>query len=128
VTWNLKFSCLSLLSNWNDRDALPYPVNTFLSYAIAAVGFELSLRLARQVYYHLSHTSKPIFATVSLAEIEGMLLCPVYWDEISITLCLDWLQTMILLTSASWIAGITSLSHHSLLYSFFFFGATGVWT
>jgi hypothetical protein len=34
-----------------------------------------------------------------------------FWDRVSQTICPDWLQTVILLISASWIAGITGVSH-----------------
>jgi hypothetical protein len=34
-----------------------------------------------------------------------------YWDRVSRTICLGWLQTGILLISASWVARITGVSH-----------------
>jgi hypothetical protein len=35
----------------------------------------------------------------------------VFWDRVSWTNCSDWLQTTILLISASWVAKITGVSH-----------------
>jgi hypothetical protein len=34
-----------------------------------------------------------------------------FWDRVSQTVCPDWLQTEILLISASWVARITGVSH-----------------
>jgi hypothetical protein len=47
---------------------------------------------------------------------------PFLWWEIgSRTICLDWLQTVILLISASWVARITGVSHRhpATLYYFY---------
>jgi hypothetical protein len=48
--------------------------------------------------FTLSHSTIPIFVKV-------------FWDRVSWTTCLGWLQTMILLISASWVARITGVSH-----------------
>jgi hypothetical protein len=37
-----------------------------------------------------------------------------FWDRVSWTICLGWLQTVILLISASWLARITGMSHWRL--------------
>jgi ABC-type Fe3+ transport system permease subunit len=37
-----------------------------------------------------------------------------FWDRVSWTICLSWLQTVILLISASWVARITGVSHWHL--------------
>jgi hypothetical protein len=39
----------------------------------------------------------------------------IYWDNILLTFCLDWPQTVILLLSASQVAGITGVSHCACL-------------
>jgi hypothetical protein len=41
-------------------------------------------------------------------------LWKVFRDRVSQTLCLGWFQTSILLISASWVAGITGVSHWCL--------------
>jgi hypothetical protein len=38
----------------------------------------------------------------------------IFRDRVSCTICLAWLWTMILLVSASWVAGITGVSHQNL--------------
>jgi hypothetical protein len=38
------------------------------------------------------------------------------WDGISLTFCLGWHWTMILLIAASWVAGITGVSHYTLSF------------
>jgi hypothetical protein len=38
-----------------------------------------------------------------------------FWDRVSWTICLGWLQTAILLISISWIARITGMSHWCLV-------------
>jgi hypothetical protein len=42
-----------------------------------------------------------------------------FWDRVSRTICLSWLQTMILLISASGVARITGVSRWRLAYSLF---------
>jgi hypothetical protein len=47
------------------------------------------------------------------------LFCASYfWDRVSQTICLGWLQTKILLISASWVARIISVSHGHLAICF----------
>jgi hypothetical protein len=41
----------------------------------------------------------------------ALFLWTVFWDRVSKTICLGWLQTSSLLISASWVAGITGMSH-----------------
>jgi hypothetical protein len=44
--------------------------------------------------------------------IPTVLFCAAYfWDRVLWTICLGWLQTTILLISASWVARITGMSH-----------------
>jgi hypothetical protein len=38
---------------------------------------------------------------------------PFGWDGISLIFCLNWSQTIVLLVSASWVAVITVVSHHT---------------
>jgi hypothetical protein len=40
-----------------------------------------------------------------------------FWDRVSWTICFGWLQTMILLISASWVARIIGMSHQLLASS-----------
>jgi hypothetical protein len=43
-----------------------------------------------------------------------------FWDRVLQTICPGWLQTSIPLTSASWVAGITDVSHQCpARYNFF---------
>jgi hypothetical protein len=49
--------------------------------------------------FTLSHTTSPIFCD------------KVFWDRVSGTVCLGWLQIVILLISASWVVRITGVSH-----------------
>jgi hypothetical protein len=58
--------------------------------------------------YILSHFASPFF-------VKGFL-----WDRLSWTICPSWLQTLIFLISASWVARITGVSHQ-LLADFFTF-------
>jgi hypothetical protein len=39
----------------------------------------------------------------------------IFWDRVSWTICPRWLQTTILLISASWVASITDVSHQHLV-------------
>jgi hypothetical protein len=70
--------------------------------------------------FTLSHSTSPIFVK-GFFEIESCR-----------TICPGWLQTGILLISASWVARITGVSHqrpalkHSSLVQYFF-GRSGVW-
>jgi hypothetical protein len=41
-----------------------------------------------------------------------------YWDRVSWTVCPGWLQTTILLISASWLARIIDVSHRHLAVPF----------
>jgi hypothetical protein len=41
-------------------------------------------------------------------------------DRVSQTICLGWLQTLILLISASWVARITGMSHQSVAITSYF--------
>jgi hypothetical protein len=56
------------------------------------------LTLARQVLYHLSHSS-------------SLFSVGYFWDRFLWTISPGWLRTVILLTSASWVARITSVSY-----------------
>jgi hypothetical protein len=57
--------------------------------------------LAKQVLYHLSHTSSPF--------------CSGYFEDgVSGTICLGWPQAVILLISASQVARTISMSHRHL--------------
>jgi hypothetical protein len=48
------------------------------------------------------------------------LPCDVYFrDRVSRTICLGWLQTIILLVSTSWVARIIGVSHQHLAISLF---------
>jgi hypothetical protein len=68
-------------------------VHVFL-FVFAVPGFELRV-------YTFSHSIRPF--------------CVRYFrDRILLTICLGWLQTAILLISASWVARITGLSHQLL--------------
>jgi hypothetical protein len=54
--------------------------------------------------------------------IPSALCCDGFFrDRVSRTICLGWLQTLILLISAFWVAKITSMSHWRLAYWVFFF-------
>jgi hypothetical protein len=44
----------------------------------------------------------------------ALFLWRIFWDRISGTICLGWLQIVVLLISASWVARITGLSHWCL--------------
>jgi hypothetical protein len=44
----------------------------------------------------------------------ALFLWTFFWDRVSWTICPTWLQTVILLISASWIARITGASHWCL--------------
>jgi hypothetical protein len=48
--------------------------------------------------------SRPSPLATPPAEFFGI----VFWDRVSQTICLGWLQTVILLISASWVARITA--------------------
>jgi hypothetical protein len=52
----------------------------------------------RQMLYHLSHYS-------------SLFLWCVFFKIVSLTICSDWLQTVILLISDSWVVRIMSVSH-----------------
>jgi hypothetical protein len=54
--------------------------------------------LAKQLFYHLSHTSSPF--------VSGY-----FGDGVSKSICLGWPKTAILLISASQVARITGVSH-----------------
>jgi hypothetical protein len=75
-------------------------------YSASIVGFELSFILARKALCHLSHSSSPFLCWVFSSE---GLLC--------MTDCQGWLQTMILMISASWVARITGMSHWHPVYN-----------
>jgi hypothetical protein len=60
-----------------------------------------ALLLAKQALYHLSHNFIPFFSDY-------------FGDGLSRTICPGWLQTMILLISASQVARITGVSHCTL--------------
>jgi hypothetical protein len=70
----------------------------FFVCLFVVLGFELRA-------YTLSHFTNPF-------------LWKVFWDRVSRTICLGWLQTTILLISASWVARITGKSHHAWLQIF----------
>jgi hypothetical protein len=73
------------------RDQSPCSYRIYiLIFFFAGLGFKL-------MAYTLSHS---------------ILLCEgFFWDRVSWTICLVWLQTMILLISATWVARITGMSH-----------------
>jgi hypothetical protein len=70
--------------------------------------FELrASHFAKQVLYHLSHTSNPF--------------CSGYFGgEVLQTICSGWSQTKILLISVSQVARITGMSHWHLAVNFIF--------
>jgi hypothetical protein len=45
------------------------------------------------------------------ATLPALFLWRVFWDRVSQTFCPGWLWTLVLLISASWVAGITGVSH-----------------
>jgi hypothetical protein len=89
------------------------------------------LVLARKVLYHLSQG--PYFLNRVLrfclgqhgppspiypSHIAGMTgkCCHIWligWEGVSLTFCLGWSRTPILLICTSWVAGITDVSHHT---------------
>jgi hypothetical protein len=76
-----------------------------------------SLKLARQVLYHLSHSTRSFF-------VLGIF-------KIRSHFCgLGWPQTSIFLISVSWVARISGMSHGYLAkdWLFFFFDDTRVWS
>jgi hypothetical protein len=72
--------------------------------------------LTKQTFYSLSHTSSPF--------------CSGYFgDGISWTICPGWLQTMILLISASQVSRIIGMSHQCpAFYLFIFYILEEVWS
>jgi hypothetical protein len=44
------------------------------------------------------------------ATLPALFCLGYFWDRVSWTICPDWLQTVILLISASWVARITNMS------------------
>jgi hypothetical protein len=78
----------------------------------------------------LSHSASPLCVCVCVC------VCVLgIFEIVSLELFAQgWLQTMILLISASWVAKITGVSHRhpariwAFVCSFLFFGGTGVWT
>jgi hypothetical protein len=50
-----------------------------------------------------------------------------FQDRVARNICLGWLQTTILLISASWVAGITGVSHQQPATAFFFFSLFFFW-
>jgi hypothetical protein len=64
---------------------------------LVVLGFEL------RAVYHLSHSTSPFFC-------DGC-----FQDRVSQTICLSWLWIMILLISASWVAGITGVTTNTQL-------------
>jgi hypothetical protein len=80
-------------------------LRTIFFFFLCSTGFELSVScfLGR----HSTTWTTPL-----------ALLCVVFFqDRVSWTICLDWLQTTILVISASWVARTTGKSHRLLLYS-----------
>jgi hypothetical protein len=53
----------------------------------------------------------------TLSQNTSPFLWKVLWDRVWRTICLGWLWNVILLTSASWVARITGVSHQHLLNS-----------
>jgi hypothetical protein len=85
----------------------PHPSLSLSPSTMEGVGTQ-GLMLARQVFYHWSHLTSPF-------------LCWAFWDGVSQTqtICLGWLWTSVLLTSASWVARVTDVScWYQLLFSF----------
>jgi hypothetical protein len=67
---------------------------SFIYFILAVLGFELRA-------YTLSHST-------------SLILCWVFFQgRVSWTICPGWLWTSILLISASWVAGITGMSHQN---------------
>jgi hypothetical protein len=66
-------------------------ISSFLLFVFSVLGFELRA-------YTSNHSTSPFS--------EGF-----FWDRVSWIICPGWLQTMILLISASWVARITGESH-----------------
>jgi hypothetical protein len=50
------------------------------------------------------------FLLITVCATTTQLVC---WDAVSLTFCLSWPQTSILLISASWVATIKGMSHHT---------------
>jgi hypothetical protein len=71
----------------------------FESFLILSVSFFLW-------YWVLNSRSTP-GATPPALFCDGFF----FWDRVSQTICLGWLQNVILLISASWVAKITGVSH-----------------
>jgi hypothetical protein len=59
-------------------------------------------------YWGLNSSPTPL-ATLTALFCDG-----IFRDRDSLTICLGWLQTRILLISASWVTRITSVSHWCL--------------
>jgi hypothetical protein len=51
----------------------------------------------------------------TLTHSTALFLWRVFWDRVSWTICLGWLQTTVLLISTSWVARITGVSHWQFL-------------
>jgi hypothetical protein len=94
---------------------------------LGVLGFELraSHLLHTGIYTAWTTTSSPsflfyLFFVVLGLELRTFTFSPstnptfcdmVFWDRVSQTVCLDWLWTVILLISASWVGRITGMSH-----------------
>jgi hypothetical protein len=53
---------------------------------------------------------------IAWATLSALSCVEYFWDRVSQTICLGWLQTVILFISASWVARITGMSQwHSAL-------------
>jgi hypothetical protein len=103
------------------------------------------LPLARQDLYRLRHVPSPFFFSLFLHRVSHFLpraslqhlhtytsciphitdvnhhAWVIYWDGVSLTFCVGWPWTLIILISASWVVGITGVSHHiSIIYLLIF--------
>jgi hypothetical protein len=75
----------------------------FLIFGSSGVSTQ-GLTLARHTLYHLSHSTSWFFAVFFRGGGRGGIRSPKLF-------ALGWLRTAILLISASWVAGITGVSH-----------------
>jgi hypothetical protein len=96
------FKIRSLNCIWKDV------MKSLFFFFLAVLGFELraSSLLGRHSYHHL---------TIPFA----LFLWWIFWDRVSWTICVSWLGTVILLTSASWVARIAGVSHWCLWKVYF---------
>jgi hypothetical protein len=95
---NFNCSYFQLLLGWSTIVCLGLP-QFYLFIFLWCMGWPQSLTLARQAFYHLSRSASPV-------------LCWVFFEiGFQELFAQSWLWTMILLSSASWVARITGVSH-----------------